>query len=174
MKSPKLLVALVGVLLVIAVAAFAWQSRNATRVPAEVADDPDAQINALTAGLCTTPEAVDRHLLQQTWFHDAAYQRLAGVFGQSSFVHYADDSSAPKTVHGAFCISGRELLVRYYKTSFVPTGISLGDERGVKMQLGTKITPAGTDRITVVELTSQRLVLRFDSESAERVLYRNR
>jgi hypothetical protein len=174
MKSPKLLVAVVGVVLVIAIAAFAWQSRKANLLPVEGAVDADAQIKALTAGLCTTTEAVDRHLLQQTWFHDPAFQRLAGVFGQSSFVHYTDDTPAPKTVHGAFCISGRELLVRYYKTSFVPTSVSLGDAGGVKMQLGTKITPAGTDRITVVELTRQRLVLRFDSESAERALYRNR
>jgi hypothetical protein len=170
MKSLMWVLGLLIVLASLLVAWFAWDARGATHS----LDEELAFVDSLSKGKCTKPDEVDRWLLQQSWFHDEASTRLAGIFGQANFGFYIDEPLQQEEVHGAFCISGKELLVRYYERRHVPTSIAFGDPHGVEIKFGVKIVPAGTDRILVRELTSKHMVLHFESSGKEREFYRNR
>lgn len=174
MKSFLWMVSLGSLLLMLLLALvfgwFAWQTRGATTS----LDEERAIVDALSKGRCTEPDEVDRWLLQQSWFHDAAATRLAGIFGSSSFGLYNDDDLQPLETHAAFCISGREMRVRYYERQPVPISIGWGDPHGIEIKFGTRVVPGGSDRIAVRELTYEHMLLHFESDGRERRFYRRR
>jgi hypothetical protein len=162
------LVACLVALAALVVGGFYWQARGA-----HSPDEQRAIVDALSQGQqCTQPEEIERSLLQQTWFHDEASTRVAGLFGQTSFGLYSGDARTLMETEGAFCISGRELRVRYYEKQHVPISITLGDPHGIRIEFGAKIIPLGTDRLTVIELTDKHMLLRFESDGSDRSFYR--
>jgi hypothetical protein len=104
----------------------------------------------------------------------AAATRLAGIFGNSSFGLYSDDDLQPLETHAAFCISGREMWVRYYERQLVPISIGWGDPHGIEIKFGTRVVPGASDRIALRELTERYMVLHFESDGGERRFYRRR
>ncbi len=144
-----------------------WNNYSAMRSPEEIAR---AEID-LVKDRCLQPEAVDRDLLQQSWFYDREYTRLAGAFAQHSFSLYdpQDTDSMPTT--GAFCIDGSKLHVKYYKTHPVPVSINIFK---LRVQLGTKLKPLAEDTFMVKELDAKHMVLFFSSDSKEHRFYRKR
>src|SRR6266853_5738856 len=101
MKSRTLIWVIPGIALVIAAAFFVYQSRGA--VPS--GDNTSANELSLVADKCTKAEAIDRWLLQQSWFYDPSFTRLAGAFGQTSFTLLGAEAPSNQ-IEGAFCISG--------------------------------------------------------------------
>ena len=135
---------------------------------APVGGDLSALESSFVAGRCQKAEAVDRWLLQQSWFHDPAFTRLAGGFGQTSFSIYGLRTPSDVT-EGAFCINGTDLMVRYFKRRLVPEGISLGP---LSVSFGVRLRPLGEDIYSVRELTKDKMVLVFASDGREHVFYR--
>ncbi len=126
---------------------------------------------ALVKDRCVQPEAVDRSLLQQSWFYDREYTRLAGGFGQHNFLLYdrKDTDSIPD--NGAFCIDGKKLHVKYYKPHLVPVSINIFR---LRIQFGTKLKPLAEDTFMVKELDERHMVLFFSSDNKEHIFYRKR
>ena len=142
-----------------------WDARGATRNTEEIA----ALEKRLVHAKCTQPEMVDRHLLQQSWFHDENFSELAGAFGQFTFSLYERGTAEPSPLEGAYCIEGKILHVRYFERSYVPVRIRPTE---MAIEFGTTLKPLGEDMITVRELNNERMVLSFNSDGSERVFYR--
>jgi hypothetical protein len=164
------LLASIIVLAALIVGGYCWQARGAHPL-----DEQRVIIDSLSQEQrCTEPEEIERSLLQQTWFHDEASTRVAGLFGQTSFGLYSGDEQTPVETHGAFCISGKELRVRYYERQHVPISMAFGDPHGITIKFGAKIIPLEPDRISVLELTDRHMLLRFESGGSDRRFYRRR
>jgi hypothetical protein len=144
-------------LLLIGVAFLVYESKGA--VPA--GQDLSSHELSLVSARCTKAESLDRSLLQQSWFHDPAFTRLGGAFGQTSF--------SLDRKEGAFCISGTDLMVRYYERRFVPIRVRLSE---LAIDFGTKLVPLGEDVYSVRELTKDKMVLTFATDGREHVYYR--
>ena len=123
---------------------------------------------SLVAGRCGKAEAIDRWLLQQSWFHDQAFTRLGGAFGQTSFTIYGEQDTS-KEVEGPFCISGTDLMVRYYSRRFVPVKVSLSQ---LSVSFGVELIPLSEDVYSVCELTKDEMILVFASDGQEHAFYR--
>lgn len=128
------------------------------------------EISALEAALkpqCTNAESVDRWLLQQSWFHDPGFAKLAAMFGQDTFSLHEEGDPA-KSVEGAFCIDGKKLVVRYFQRDFVPISVRFP----FRIEFGTRLEPLGEDSFVVQELTKERMTLMVASDRQEHVFYR--
>ena len=156
---------LTAVIAVLLVAYLLWDSRGATRNPNEITK---LEMN-FVKGRCTQPEMINRHFLQQSWFHDSNFSELAGAFGQYSFSLYQQDNFDSTPIEGAFCIEGKNLHVRYYKRHFVPISMNISE---LSIQFGTKLKALSEDTFTVKELNKKRMVLLFSSDGNEHVFYR--
>lgn len=165
MKSWLKHIVATAVVLVLLAAYVVWNAMTAARTPDEVA----SREADLVQGRCTESEAIDRWLLQQSWFYDQAFTRLAGAFGQSSFSLYKNGDTTKPPLEGAFCINGSDLIVRYYERHFVPVMVRPSK---LSVEFGTKLTPLGQDIYRVKELTKDRMVLNFESDGLEHVFYR--
>jgi hypothetical protein len=150
------------------VALVVWFGVFREKDPALSPEALSAQERDFVAGRCTRAEAVDRWLLQQSWFYDESFTQSAGAFGQSSFMFF--DTESPTTnVEGAFCIDATELKVRYYERQYIPTDISLSKR---SVSFGSRLAPLGEDVFSVRELTTRRLVLTFASDGKNHTFYR--
>lgn len=150
---------------IIGFAYLAWDAQGATRNIEEIL----AKELELIEGRCSQPEAINRHLLQQSWFYDESYTQLAGAFGQSSFGLYKKDTPEIEEINGAFCIDENRLEVRYFNRRFVPMKIDFSE---LSVQLGTKIDALEEDTYTLIELNRKRMVLEFSSDGNQHVFYR--
>ena len=150
--------------ILVAGAVLVYQGRNALPAGADTSELEESFVS----GRCEKAEEVDRWLLQQTWFHDPAFASLAGVFGNHSFGLY-DQHDPLNEVEGAFCIDGNDLMVRYYERSFVPVAADLTK---LSVKFGVKLSPMHKDVFTVRELSKDKMVLVFASDSREHVFYR--
>lgn len=151
-----------GVLL--AVAYLVYQRQGAIALDA----DMTVHASSLVAHRCEKSEAVDRRLLQQSWFHDAEFTRLAGAFGRTSFSLY-DTQTPSDAIEGAFCVDGTDLMVRYFERQPVPMKVSVDP---LSVSYGFKLRPLGEDIYSVRELTESRMILTFASDGREHVFYR--
>ena len=156
--ASAVLVALVATIIV-------WEGFGAARTMKEIA----AQELELVDGKCTQSESVDRWLLQQSWFYDEHFTELAGAFGQSSFILHERGNAKRKPVEGAFCINGKDLVVRYFDRRAVPIRFRLSE---LAIDFGTKLVPLGEDTYTVRELTKERMVLVSASNGRDHVFHR--
>jgi len=160
-----LLVLVGGSALVAAVVAFfLWNASTVLRTPQE----EQARELALVRDQCTRPEIVDRRLLQQSWYYDSAFQKLAGAFAESTFVWFRDGDPT-HLVEGAFCISGSDLMVTYFERQFVPVSVK---PASLAIEFGVKLKPLGKDTFKVEKLDEHRLVLFFESDRREHVFFR--
>ncbi|MCJ8305126.1 hypothetical protein [Shewanella sp.] len=126
----------------------------------------------LVAGMCQKEEKLDRWLLQQTWFHSEQFSKIAMVFDHVGFSLYKKDEPIGDRVDGAFCINGNDLIVRYYKTSFVPNSFEFSSFSDWSIKLGRKTKPLGEDIFTVNELTKNKITIRLKNDNREYVFYR--
>ncbi len=155
----------IAVIVVLFIAYLLWDSRGVTRNPNEITE---IEMN-LVKGRCTQAEMINRHFLQQSWFHDNNYSELAGAFGQYSFSLYQQENTNSTPIEGAFCIEGKNLRVRYYKRRFVPVSINISEW---SIQFDAKLKALREDTFTVKELNQKRMVLLFSSDGNEHVFYR--
>ena len=165
MRKLRLGPVVVVTLLFVAAAVLFLDSLGASRTIEEIA----AEEAKLVDGKCSHPELIDRWLLQQSWFHDERFTKLAGAFGQSSFGLYQEGGMGQEPLEGAFCIDGNNLVVRYFKRRYVPVGLRPG---ALTIEFGTKLHAMGEDTYVVQELTEERLVLTFASDGLDHVFYR--
>jgi hypothetical protein len=147
MKTRILKVGAPLALVAIAAAFLIYQSKGA--LPS--GQDLYAHELSLVSARCTKAESVDRWLLQQSWFHDPGFTQLAGAFGQTSFTLFQVGTPTKET-EGAFCISGNDLMVRYYERRFVPIRIRPSK---MSIEFGTKLVPLGED-VYSVRASSQK------------------
>ena len=126
----------------------------------------------LVEGKCTKPEMLNRTLLQQTWFHSDKFIKVGIVFDQTSFTYYKNtDNSTEKRIEGAFCINGKDLIVRYYKVDYVPSKIDF-KSTNTTISFSRKIRPLNEGGITVIELTKKIMTLKFNGEDGTHTFYR--
>ncbi len=135
-------------------------------------EDRIAQEKYLTEGMCCNPEEVDRHLLQQTWFHSENFENVAMVFGQYSFSYYKTPGDFENHTEGAFCIDRKDLKIKYFKTTFQPNGIEFNKDSIITIKFGAKIKPLATDILKIIKLTTKKLAIKIHSTNEEQTFYR--
>src|SRR5882672_7721078 len=165
MKTRTLTWIATALVLTISAAFLLWDGSDAARSMVEIA----ALEAKLIEGKCAQRETVDRWLLQQSWFHDQDFRELAGAFGQYSFSMYERGAPTKNPIEGAYCISGTNLVVRYFDRRFVPVRLRVSD---LAVDFGTRLKPLGADTFEVRELTKERMLLRFASDERDHVFYR--
>ena len=168
MKARRVPWAIAAALVLFFAAKITYDALGAARTTAEVA----ALESRLVHGKCIANEAIDRWLLQQSWFYDEEFTDLAGTFGQFTFGMYERGSAKQVQTEGAFCIAGSDLVVSYFKTHHVPGALEFRSFSDWTIKFGTKIERLGEDVYAVHELTKRRMVLQFSSDGREHVFYR--
>lgn len=123
-------------------------------------------------GKCTEKEQIDRWLLQQSWFYDPEFKKLAGAFGQNNFSLYEKDDNLKKRKEGAFCISGKKLFVTYYQTKYVPRKISFKNDSVFSINMGIKLKKLNDEIINVIKIDEKKIKLFFQNENKEYIFYR--
>jgi len=165
MSKSTLRPTIVLTLLLVATAILILDSLGASRSSEEVS----AEVVQLVDGKCTQPELIDRSLLQKSWFYDEGFSKLAGGFGQSGFALYQEGAWERGPLEGAYCIDGKEIIVRYFERRHVPVGLRPSE---LTIEFGTKLRALGEDIYSVQELTEERMVLTFASDGLDHVFYR--
>lgn len=119
---------------------------------------------------CTENGAIDRRLLQQTWYDSKEFLNFAMIFDSVSF-SITDKPKLEGRIDGAFCINGNDLMVRYYRTNFIPNKVNMS-KNNLNVKMATQLKLQGKETITVKEITSDKMILKFHSTGEERTLYR--
>ena len=125
----------------------------------------------LVKGFCKNEEKVNRHFLQQTWYHSKEFNSFAYVFGTNSFSKHKNnqDLSIPET-EGIYCIDGNNIKALYYKNDFVPGDLSLKEGT---LHFDEELTFLRKEVIKVISIDRHEMVLKFSDSNIQQSYYRN-
>lgn len=124
----------------------------------------------LVKDLCKSDEKVNRHFLQQTWYHSKEFKFFAYIFDTNSFAKHENNQpfSMPE-IEGIYCIDGNNINALYYKQDFVPGDVSLKKRT---LHFNEELTFLRKEIIKVISIDRQEMVLSFSNSNTQQSYYR--
>ena len=147
------------------------KSSNEEHIPKENA--VYLQQKAMIDGLCSvdSKENINRWHLQQSWFYDAEFQEIAGVFGNVAFSLYINGSNGEEKIEAAYCIEEKVLKVQFYETQQKLKSFNFNAD-GFSMQYRSRLKVKEQESIRVVSLDEKQMILYFENQKREQRFFR--